>query len=174
MTLWEEVRDLEIKEMPLEEKYDKLLDDYLLANAAGYALHKELGVVDKSNNLWVKVQKKMLPSVLGVAFKVLKTISPGRAFKQVTDQYVYSIQRFIPLSNVELTMVSDREAVVRIKNCPVLKRQRDLVKKAGLDVDPRFLCEIDAKINPEVAKEFGVDLTFELEENGCTTTAKLK
>ena len=71
-------------------------------------------------------------------------------------------------------MVSDHEAVVRIKNCPVLKRQRDLVKKAGLDVDPRFLCEIDAKINPEVAKEFGVDLTFELEENGCTTTAKLK
>jgi hypothetical protein len=168
------VRDLEIKEMPLEEKYDKLLDDYLLANAASYVLHKELGVIDKSNDLWVKVQKKMFPSVLGIAFKVLKAISPGKAFKQVTDQYVYTIQRFIPLSNIELTMVSDREATVRIKNCPILRRQRDLVKKAGLDLDPKLLCEMDAKINAEVAKEFGVDLTLELEENGCVNTAKLK
>jgi len=165
---------LQIKEMPLEEKYDKLLDGYLLVVATDYALHKELGVIDKSNDLSVKVQKKMFPSVLGMAFKVLKAISPGKAFKQVTDQYVYSIQRFIPLSNIELTMVSNREASVRIKNCPVLKRQRDLVKKAGLDLDPRFICEMDAKINPEVAKEFGVDLTLELEENGCITTAKLK
>jgi len=105
---------------------------------------------------------------------VLKAISPGKAFKQVTDQYVYTIQRFIPLSNIELTMVSDREATVRIKNCPILRRQRDLVKKADLDLDPKFLCEMDAKINAEVAKEFGVDLTLELEENGCVTRAKLK
>lgn len=159
--------------MPIEEKYDRLLDDHLLTVATGYALNKELGVVDKSNSMYVKVQQKMLPSVLGVAFKVLKTVAPGKAFKQVTDQYVYSIQRFIPLSNIELTRVSDREAVVRISNCPVLRRQRDLVRKAGLDLDPRFLCEIDAKINPEVAREFGVELTCELEENGCKTTAKL-
>ena len=165
---------MEIREMPLEEKYDKLLDDYLLAIATGYALHKELGVVDKSIDWSVKVQKKMLPSVLGIAFKVLKTVAPGKAFRQVTDQYVYTIQRFIPLSNIELTMISDREATVRIKNCPVLRRQRDLVKKTGLDLDPRFICEMDAKINPEVAKEFGVDLTSELEENGCITTAKLR
>ena len=171
---WKEVRDLEIKEMPIEEKYNKLLDDYLLAAATGYALHKELGVVDKYNDLVVKVQQRMLPSVLGVAFKVLKTVAPGKAFGQVTDQYVHSIQRFIPLSNIEVTKVSDREAVVRIKNCPILKRQRELIKKAGLDIDPRFLCEIDAQINPEVAKEFGVDLTCELEENGCRTKAKLK
>jgi len=30
------------------------------------------------------------------------------------------------------------------------------------------------KVNAEVAKEFGVALTFELEENGCKTTAKPK
>ena len=89
-----------MKEMPLEEKYNKLLDDYLLANAVGYALHKELDVVVQSNDLWVQVQKKLFPSVLGVAFKVLKTISPGKAFKQVTNQYVYSLQRFIPISNI--------------------------------------------------------------------------
>lgn len=165
---------MEMKEMPLEEKYNKLLDDYLLANAVGYALHKELDVVDQSNDLWVQVQKKLFPSVLGVAFKVLKTISPGKAFKQVTNQYVYSLQRFIPISNIEVTMISDREAAVRITNCPVLKRQRALLKKSGLDIDPRYLCEIDAAINPEVANAFGVDLNIQLEENGCIATAKLK
>lgn len=116
--------------MPLEEKYNKLLDDYLLANAVGYALHKELDVVDQSNDLWVQVQKKLFPSVLGVAFKVLKTISPGKAFKQVTNQYVYSLQRFIPISNIEVTMISDREAAVRITNCPVLKRQKSSTEKS--------------------------------------------
>ena len=71
-------------------------------------------------------------------------------------------------------MVSDREATLRIKNCPILRRLGDIVKKAGLDVDPRALCEMDAKIMPEVAKEFRVALTFELEKKGCKTTAKLK
>ena len=64
-----------IKEMPLEEKYDRLLDDYLLTIATSYVLHKELGVVDKCLDLSVKVQKKMLPSVIGIAFKVLRAIT---------------------------------------------------------------------------------------------------
>ena len=51
---------------------------------------------------------------------------------------------------------------------------RDLVKKAGLDIDPRFMCEIDAKMNPELSKEFGIDMTVELEKDGCRYTAKLK
>jgi len=165
---------LEIKEMPLQEKYDRLLDNYLLAIATDYALHKELGVVDKCNDLSVKVQKNMLPSILGMAFKMLKAIAPGKAFKQVANQYVYTQQTFIPLSNIEFNVVSDRASIVRIKNCPVLRRLEGLVKKAGLDLEPRFLCEMDAKIFPRVAKEFGVDLTIALEKNGCITTAKLR
>jgi len=165
---------LAIKEMPLEEKYDRLLDAYCLNMATFHSLHKELGAVDKCIDWSVKVQKKMFPSFVGVAFKALKAISPGKAFSQVSDQYVYTIQRFIPLSNIELTKVSDREVTVRIKNCPVLGRMRDIVKKAGLDLDPKFICELDPKINREVAKEFGVDLTCKLEENGCINTAKLR
>ena len=79
-----------------------------------------------------------------------------------------------PPSNIELTMVSDREAALRTKNCPVLKKMRDVVKKAGLSIDPKSMCEIDAKIIPEVVKDFGVDLTMELEENGCIAEFKLK
>jgi len=42
-----EVKDLAIKEMPLEEKYEKIRDAYLLNTATLYALHKQLGIVDK-------------------------------------------------------------------------------------------------------------------------------
>ena len=80
--IWEEVRDLAIREMPVEEKYDRLLDDYLLGLATDYVVLKEQGVVDKSIDLWVKVQKKMLPSFLGMAvFKVLKAISPRQSIQ---------------------------------------------------------------------------------------------
>jgi hypothetical protein len=165
---------LEIKEMPLEEKYDKLLDGYLLSVATNYALHKELRTVDKWLDYIVKVQKKMFPSWLGIALKVLKTITPGRVFKQVVDRGAYQQQIYHPLSSIEVTMVSDREMVGRIKNCVPLKRMKDLVRKAGLDLDPKFICEADSKIFPELFKEFGIDVTMELEENGCIFTAKLK
>jgi len=169
-----EVEDLEIKEMPIEEKYGRLLDEYLLSIAMGYALHKELGTVDKANNLWVKTQKNMYPGYLGLAFKVLKAITPGKTFKQAANRYFYYAQTFNPLSNFEVTEVSDRETVTKVKNCVLLKRMRDLVKKGGLDVDPKFICEADSKILPELAKEFGIELAMTLEENGCRTTARLK
>ena len=79
------------------------------------------------------------------------------------------------MSDFEVTKVSDREVVIRTKNCATLKRTRDLVKKAGLDIDPKFICEEESRNFPELYKEFGVDITgWELEENGCVYTAKLK
>ena len=168
------MRDLAIKEMPLEEKYEMLFDRYALAIATSYALHKELGVVDKSHDFSVKVMKKMLPSLAGVVFKVAKVITPGKAFKKAVDQYMYAIQALNPLSNIEVTWVSDREEVFRVKNCRMLEKVRDMVKKAGLDIDPKFVCENDRKNSIEVLKELGIDLAMELEENGCRGTAKLK
>ena len=170
---------MEIKEMPIEERYDRLLDEYLLNGAMGYALFKELGVdkelgLDKSVDLSVKVDTKMLPSTLGIAFKVLKAITPGKAFKQLAERYLYMGQTWHPLSSLEITKISDRDAVIRIKNCVLLKRTRELVKKVGLDIDPKIICERDAKYFPKLFKEFGVDATWELEENGCRCTAKLK
>jgi len=169
-----EVRDLKIKEMPIEEKYDKLLDSYILGWIANYSLNKELGAVDKSINFSVEMQKKLLPSVWGPLFNLLKALTPGRVFKQIVEQYVYNMQSAMPLSNIELSWVSDRELVLNIKNCPALQRGRELVKKTGVKVDPRELCEVESKINKELTKEFGVDLAWKQTENGCTWTAKLK
>ena len=75
---------------------------------------------------------------------------------------------------MEITYVSDREAFVTTKNCPLLKRMGDLVEKTDLAVDPKFVCEYHTKFIPELLKEFGIDVTSKLEENGCIFTGKLK
>jgi hypothetical protein len=168
------VRDLEIKEMPIEERYDKLLDDFLLDTATYYSIFKELGAEDKVIDLSVKVQKKMLPSILGgPVFSLLKILAPGRTFKQLSDTFMYTAQTWHPLSTLEVTDVSDRELILEVKNCVLLKRLRDIVNKTGLDIDPKFFCEKDVKYFSTLFKDYGVDVTINLEENGCKFLAKM-
>jgi len=166
---------LDIKEMPIDERYDRLLDDYLLDAVTDYSVLKELGGVDKQLDLSVKMTKKTLPKILGSpVFKLLKVLAPGRTFKQLSSTWLYNAQTWHPLSTIEVTNVSDREVAGGVKNCVLLKRMRDIVKKTGLEIDPKFLCEKDAKYFPKLFKEFGIDMTWKLEENGCRFTAKLK
>lgn len=163
-----------IKEMSLEEKYDKLFDSYVLTEAMYYAFLEELGVLDKYYDFSAKLTKEIMPKYLGIALKVFTTIAPGKALQQLTDQMVYSQQSTIPLSNIELTRVSDREVAIRIKNCPILKRARDLVKKLGLDIDPKFICDKEVKVSAEASKGFALGVSMRLEEDGCVSTLKIK
>jgi hypothetical protein len=170
----EEVKDLAIKEMPLEEKYEKLLDNYLLIRATLLALHKELGSVGKYIESLTRTQKNMVPSLPAAAYKLLKTVAPGKAFKKLMDQQIYEMQVDMPLSNIEVNRVSDREVTYRIKDCPHLKRKAELIKKAGLDVDSREMCEIEPKVMSGMAKEFGIDVAWQSEEDGCFWTVRLR
>ena len=165
---------LAIKEMPLEEKYEKTLDAYLLNTATLYTLHKKQGIVDKCIESLVKAQKNMIPSLPAATYKLLKTVAPGTAFNQLMDQIIYGMQADRPLSCIEVNRVSGREVSIRMKDCPILKRNGELIKKAGLDVDAKELCEIEPKVMREVAKDFGVDVSWRPEENGCLWTVKLK
>ena len=159
--------------MPLEEKWDKLLDGYWVNVIGTYALLKELGAVDKGVDWSVKVNAKMLPRRARVAFDTLKPIAAGIAFNQLVDNYVYSLQRTLSLQDFELNKVSDREATLIINNCPILKRVRSLIKKTGLDIEPKAICEIESKINQGLAKELGLEIVTELKEDGCINNLKL-
>ena len=163
-----------IKEMSIEEKYDMLLDQYALNAVMNFALHKEAGTMDKRNDMMLKVWKKMLPRLAGTTIKVMKTIVPGRTFRNLVNGFVSYSQSTNPLSNLEVTWVSDREALIRTKDCVELQKMRDMAKKADLDLDPKEICENDSKIMPKMFEEFGVEVTIELEENGCVARAKLK
>jgi hypothetical protein len=166
--------NLAIKEMPLKEKYEKLSDAYLLNTATLYALHKKLGMVDKCIESLTKTQKNMVPSLPAATYKLLKAVAPGTAFNQLMDQEIYEMQAQLPLSNIEVNRVSGREVTMRVKGCPLLKRTAELIKKASLDVDAKELCEIEPKVMSGMAKDFGIDVTWRPEENGCFWTVKLK
>ena len=165
---------MEIKEMPLEEKYEKLLDQWILDDAKNFAFHKELGVLDKYDDFNRKVQKKMIPSILGVGFKVFKAVTPSRAFKQLVEQLAYVMQMNMPLANMEVTMDSDREATLTVNNCPKLKRTKDLAKKAGLNINPVAMCAREGKHFREYGEWFGVDMHVQFQKDGCITKIKLK
>ena len=162
-----------IKEMSLEKKYKILLDETQLIWLTNYAFNKEQGTLDKWLDKYIIVQKQMLQRYLGFA-KLLKKLAPGKVFKQMTEQVVYLLQRYMPLSHIELSYASDHKAILEIKNCPLLKRYKELIKQADLDLDPKFVCDNDLKIYPIIAKELGIDLTYELEETGCRLVGKLK
>jgi hypothetical protein len=170
----EEVKNLAMKEMPLEEKYEKIRDAYLLNSATLFALHKKLGIVDKCIESLVKTQKNMVPSLPAATYKLFKTLAPGTAFNQLMDYFIYEMQSGLPLSNIEVNKVSNREVAMRVKDCPLLKRNGELIKKAGLDIIPEELCEIEPKVMSGMAKDFGADVSWRPERNGCSWTVKLK
>ncbi len=160
--------------MPLEEKYEKLLDKYLLIRASSLALHKEQGSVNKYIESLTRTQKNMVPSFPAAAYKLLKTVARGAAFKKFMDQQIYEMQVDMPLSNIEVNRVSNGEVTYRIKDCPHLKRKTELIKKARLNVDAREMCEIEPVVMRGMAEDFDIDVAWRPEENGCFWTVKLK
>ena len=162
---------LTTKEMPYEEKHDKLYDVYLSEMAATYAYHKERGTVDKWLDSTLELFSSSMPKFMG------PIVSPVKAFKQTANQMVYMQQLMQPLAEIEISGLSDREAVMRFMSCEILNRSREIAKKAGHKIDPRFYCEIDqyrhtSPLHP--MKKLGIDLACELEEKGCRWTFKLK
>jgi hypothetical protein len=52
-----------------------------------------------------------------------------------------------------------------------------MVRKVGLDVDPRFYCEMEKAMfrsSEHPSRMFGVEMSLKLEENGCKMTIKVK
>jgi len=168
------MKKLDIEEMSLPEKYNGLLESFLLTMATDYALFEELNEVDRYLDFHVKVRKKMLPVLLGAAFKLFKTISPKKAIEKVMKKYAYTQQMYMPKENIEIKWDSEKEIVGEVRNCPNLVVLRDIVKKAGLNIDPRFHCGIELKVLKELAKEFGLDINVEIEEDGCRFSGQLE
>jgi hypothetical protein len=172
-----EVSDLEIKEMSLEEKYDKLYDSYILTDVIAMAFIMENGLTDEYLNYTMKVYKKMMPSIMDYAFKFIKTLSPGRAFKMFVEGILKDGQVTEPLSNTELVSLSGREEVIRTKNSVMLKKYRDIIKKTGVKLDLKEYFELFPEAGKEMVKEFGFDMTMDtshIQEDEITSTIKLK
>jgi len=165
---------LETKEMSFEEKYDKLYDQYVLTDVIAWAFAKEMGLTDKYLDYSMKVYKKMMPSIMGSAFKLIKLLAPGKAFKKFVEGLLKDGQVTEPLSNTEIVSLSDREAVIKTKNSVMLKKYRDILKKTGLKLDLKEYYELSMEAGKEMMKDFGFDATSHIEEDTITSIIKLK
>lgn len=166
-------KEISLKEIPIEERYDRLLDAMALSTMISYALAQEVGAVDKLNDLNVLAMKKMMPSYLSLGLKVMRMLAPGKTFEKVLENFGAYGQTYHSVSDIDATQVSDREVVVNI-NCKMFKRMRDTVQKIGLDIDPRIWCKAESYIYPNFMSEFGLDVTHEVTANGCQFTLKPK
>jgi hypothetical protein len=160
--------------MSLEEKYDKLYDQYIMTDVMAWAFVKEMGLTDKYLDFQMKVYKKLMPSLFGSAFKLIKMLAPGRTFKKFVDSLLKDGQVNEPLSNTEIISFSDREAVIRYKDSLLLKKYRDVMKKTGLKLDLKEYWKLFQEQGKEMMKDFGFDMIPQIEGESTITTIKLK
>ncbi|MFQ6065382.1 MAG: hypothetical protein ACE5L6_07900 [Candidatus Bathyarchaeia archaeon] len=168
---------MEIEEMSFEEKYDKLYDQFVLTDVVAWAFVKEMGLTDKYLDYSMKVYKKMMPSLMGSAFKLIKMLAPGRAFRKFVEGLVKDGRVTEPLSNTEVVSLSDREAVIKTKNSLMVKKYRDAIKKAGLKLDLKEYWEVFNEAGKEMVEDFGFDMRVDasrIEEDEVATIIKLK
>jgi hypothetical protein len=171
--------NLAIKEMSLEEKYDRIFDFFTLTHAICYASHKQLGTIDKWLDITVEAFGKIQPRFMEPVVKLMTT--PGmtieQIFKEALKHTLYAEQQMHPLSEIEFNFVSDRELVVKFNNCERLRRAKKVVKEAGLNFNPLELCEMEKRIHlhpRHPMRQMGLDVTAELGETGCKWTFRLK
>ena len=97
--------------------------------------------------------------------------------KQAMKQFAYMMQMMQPKANIELSWISDREAVMKIKNCEGVTRAKKVIKNSGLDITARELCEMEKKMHfhpRHPMNQMGIEAKCDLEENGCKWTFKMK
>jgi len=159
--------------MTFEERYKILLDETQLIWLVNYEFNKTRGTLKEWQKNYININQQMLRNQLIYA-KLLKKFAPRKIFKILTEKIVNNLQRYMPISHICLSWVSEKEAILEIKDCPLLKRYKELIKQNHLDLDREFVCDNDLKIYPIMAKNLGIDLTYELKENGCQLVGKIK
>lgn len=173
-----EITVKDIKEMPLEEKYDRVCDYFTLDHAISCATHKELGTIDKYVDATVEAYRKMMPRFMGPLARFMGMLAPNMSLRQALNHVVYAEQQMHDLSEFEITQPSEGEVCIRFKNCDRLRRQREIVKKAGINIDPRYVCEVEKleHFHPRhPMRESGITpVAAEWEETGCKWTFKQK
>ena len=150
-----------MKDISLEEKYDKLYEQIILTDTILMTFLYEKGLAEEYMEYSMKVMKKVLPSFMSSAFKLLKTLAPGRAFKMFVESLAKDSLVTEPLSNVEIVSRSDREAVIQITNSVQLKKYRDILNKTGLKLNMTEYWELMNEAVKGMAKDFGFDMTFD-------------
>lgn len=172
-----EMKKPDIKEMPIEEKWDRLHDFFTMDHAISYKAHKRLGTVQEWVDDTVEAYRYMGPRFLGPMARFVGRLAPNKSLKEAIKRVLYNDQMMHGPGEYEVSEPKDGEITVRFKNCLRLKKQREIVKTANLGFDGREICEIEKMhlTHPRhLTTEMGcIPTVIEWEETGCVWTFKM-
>jgi hypothetical protein len=167
-----------IKEMPLEERYDRACDFFEMDHMISYYTHKRLGTVKEWVNDTVEAYNRAVPRFLGPLVTIIAKLAPNLALKKTMESVFYMDQQHHDISEFEYSEPKDGEIVVRFKNCSRLKRQKEWIKKLGYDFSEREMCEVEkmhlTHPNHPACRMGFIPTEIVWEEGGCVWTYKKK
>ena len=170
-----------IKDMPIEEKWDRLHDFFTLDHAISYQAHKRLGTVREWVDDTVEAYGKMMGRFMGplaaLMGRAAARLTPNVVLKQAINAVLYSDQMMHGPGEYQVSEPKDGEMIVRFKNCLRLKKQGEIVKRCELGFDPREICEVEkmhlTHPNHPTTKMGIVPTEITWEEGGCVWTFKV-
>jgi hypothetical protein len=184
-----EVRDMahlptpnkpDIKEMPIEEKWDRVHDFFTMDHAISYYTHKRLGTVKEWVSDTVDAYSAMMGRFMGPLASLMggvaMKIAPNMVLKQAINAVLFSDQMMHGPGEYEVSEAKDGAITVRFKNCLRLKKQNEIVKKCNLPFEGREICEVEkmhlTHPNHPTTKMGIVPTDITWEEGGCVWTFK--
>jgi hypothetical protein len=167
----------EIKEMPVEEKWDRLHDFFTMDHAVAYKTHKRLGTVKEWVDDIVDAYELMGPRFIGNMLEFIEKLEepdPDVIMKEAIKRVLYSDQMMHGPGEYEVSEPEGGEITIRFKNCLRLKKQREIAKKGELGFDGREICEVEKMILSHPKRTTRMAPTeIEWEETGCVWTFKV-
>ncbi len=172
----------DIKDMPIEEKWDRLHDFFTMDHAISYKTHKRMGTVQEWVDDTVEAYGKMMGRFMGplasLMSKAALRLTPNMVLKQAISAVLYSDQMMHGPGEYELSEPKDGQITVRFRNCLRLKKQREIVIKCGFDFDGREICEVEkmhlTHPNHPTSKMGIVPTEITWEETGCVWTFEVQ
>ena len=161
LRIWQEGIKPIPEDASFEEKYERAYGNWIwMAKSNLNFIRLQLGEdgIEQYKLAEVEALKQKNASPALILLKLVRTLSPGTAFKMIANKFTYQLQWITPFSVSELTR---HRLVCDIQRCKILDYP-----------DSEDLCVIGCQsIYPMwVAEQFMVRMTFERQGNSCTST----
>jgi hypothetical protein len=137
------MRKPDIKELSIEDRYDRACDFFEMDHMISYYTHKRLGTVKEWVEDTVAAYSHSVPRFLGPVVKTFTKLAPNLALKKVFESVFVLDQQHHDVSEFLYSEPKDGTIVVQWCNCARLKRHKKWIKRLGYDFDDREICEVE-------------------------------
>ncbi len=132
-----------IKELSIEDRYDRACDFFEMDHMISYYTHKRLGTVKEWVEDTVAAYSHSVPRFLGPIVKTFTKLAPNLALKKVFESVFVLDQQHHDISEFLYSEPKDGTIVVQWCDCARLKRHKKWIKQLGYDFDDREICEVE-------------------------------